>query len=338
MGDNKEKINSPDQTINIFDPETNVTEELRIQISLLATELAKINEETESKITEDITNAFIDGVVKNLEEAKEMVLNGPLVRGFNETRDPKIPNEIVKEFLVETFGKNISQKFLLGLVSKDDKFLMYRGSDSKKFALFGELGDKGLLKPVPGLFSVRYADTIEDYTKAALIMEGQTDPNKLQHIYKVRATAGSPKMMSKIQLRNFGIEKVSDYDYLNDLSLPDEDKMRAYILGTLAHEVAHRIEKTMEPKLLNDFQKIIEDEAHPTRGNYVSEYTKRHSEIYKSDLATITKEDFVESIRIYTTNPEFLKRNFPKRFNFILENLSFIKAGVVIEAIKKMGK
>ncbi len=116
----------------------------------------------------------------------------------------------------------------------------------------------------------------------------------------------------------------------------EEDGMRAYIFGTVAHEVAHRCEAQMSRGDFEEYHLIIKEETVPQRSKFVSDYVLRHSEVYGSNEQILFKEDFAEAVRIYTTNPDYLKTNYPRRFDFIEQNFPFIKPGGVIDAISKL--
>lgn len=112
--------------------------------------------------------------------------------------------------------------------------------------------------------------------------------------------------------------------------------MRAYILGTVAHEVIHRYEQQMDQAVFGEYYEIMKEELAPGGQSYLTEYVRKHKEAYKSSEKILFKEDLAESVRLYTTNPEYLEKNFPRRFAFIKKIFPFIKQGGVIEALRAL--
>jgi hypothetical protein len=164
-----------------------------------------------------------------------------------------------------------------------------------------------------------------------MIFEDGSSLTSLRHLYKVRADDGNPRGYALIRLRSFGVEKMEDFDYLSDLNLSEKDKMRAYILGTIAHKVAHRYEQQLSFQGLADvYLQIIDTEASEKRTRYVSDYVLRHEKVYNTNLFTILREDFAETVRIYVTNPNYLEKYYPQRFSFIQTHFPFIKPNGVI--------
>lgn len=274
--------------------------------------------------------------MQSLEEAERVMIHGPIIEGFAETKDPKIPNEAVTNFLHDCFGEEELRNAKIARIAKDDKYLIQRRRGEKFIEEGNALAKTGLVRNEEGMLFL--AEDREHYERAAMFLEGVDDPSKLKNTFKLRATAGISGGFHIIRLRSFGIEKSNDLDYLADVPLAsEEDKMRAYMLGVLAHEVAHRIEGHLDKMVFTGYTDIMEEERAPSlRPQYVSAYVVRHKEVFESNEHIMFQEDFADSVRIYVTNPKYLEQNYPRRFAFIRDHFPAIKAGSVVEAVKNL--
>ncbi len=283
-------------------------------------------------VAKNIDSALLCGVAQNLHEAVEILIEGPIITGFETTQDPSFSNQQIGTFLKFAFGEPALRRARIGQITKDDLYIMYKNNQKNEHILQGnELCDKGLIHWDHGWLA---AETKGAYLQAELYLEGIDDPSKLQHLYKIRASTGSSNGYETIDLHSFGIEQPEDYEYLRYLPLDRDGKMRAYMLGTLSHEVAHRCQKQLTEESLAGYRQIITEEVGPDRSKYVSDYVRRHKEVYGSSDDMLLGEDLAEAVRIYTTNPDFLKNHYPRRFVFIAQHMPFIKPGSVVEAIK----
>lgn len=299
----------------------------------MVSNIKQVVDDQPEKILENIDEALLYNVARNLLEAKEIITSGPIITGFEETDDPKIPDRAVKEFLKNTFGLDALRKSKVGRITKDDKYLLYRGYSTKHVQEGNELVAKGFLKREES--GELIAETKEDYIKAEMFLEGINNPENLQHIYKIRATSELSPFYSKIKLRRFGIEKSSDFAYLKNLPLNSEDdRMRAYIFGTIIHEMTHALVQKLDPKILEQYKTIISSDQ--SQEKYVSEYVLKHKKQYDSDDQEIAVEDLAEAMRIYATNSKYLKGNFPERLNFVEKCFPYIKSDTVSEAVKSI--
>lgn len=272
------------------------------------------------------------GFAKDMKEAKEVLINGPKIEGFEETQDVKISNKKVSEFLENAFGKDILRKCMIALIYKDDRFIIKCDNIEKT----NELAKKFNLNFLAGT-NLRVADNREDYIKAEMYLEGVDSENELKHLYKVRATAGFESEFAKIDLHSFGVEKSDDFDYLNEHKLltSEDQKMKAYILGTIVHEVVHRMEQRGKEDMLKfkQYEKIVEKEACADK-KFVSDYVRRHKDLYDSSEYQTVREDFAEAVRIYLTNADYLKAKYKQRYKFIKDNYPFIKENSIVDILK----
>lgn len=293
-------------------------------------EICKLTGESPESSSYYLDKILYSGLVKDMAEAQDILINGPKIQGFEETLDVKIPNKKVSEFLAIAFGKDVLRKSMIALIDKDDRYLI-KCDDAEKTNV---LKDKFDLDYFEGT-NLRIANNKENYKKAEMYLEGVDDESKLKHLYKVRATAGIESGFAKIDLHSFGVEKSGDFDYLKESKLltSEDEKMRAYILGTAGHEVAHKIEPKGEEE--KEYAKIVEEEKDGEE-KFVSDYVRRHKDLYGSDPHRVLMEDFTENIRIYLTNADYLRTKFERRYKFIKEKYPFIKENSVIDIVKSL--
>ena len=117
--------------------------------------------------------------------------------------------------------------------------------------------------------------------------------------YGAEAGARGDKGRS-IQLKSFCVEHAKNYDYLADLKLAEDDKKRAYILGTLIHEVSHHLAKNFTPEQRLEYRRIVQEETSPHRSRYCTDYVLRHEKIYNSDEESILDDDFCGKSPLFT--------------------------------------
>ena len=289
-------------------------------------DVVAVTGEAPALIRENIDSLLVSLVAEDISQAKEILINGPLVLGFTETNDPRIPNERVRQFLSETFGLPNIRRAMIGKITKDDQWLILTIERTN------DIIGRGLAQGHTTAHSLVLAKSKDDYLEVEKLLEGVSSPDLLKHVYKVRATAGVKSGFHTIDIHSWGVEKSSDYDYLENCGLEsEEDKMRACILGVIAHEVSHRYMGQLPKTALPEYQKIIDGETIPSRKKYVSDYVLRHAEVYGTAEPELLDEDLADSVKIYATNPRFLEQKFPERFAFIKKYLPFVKAGGVVD-------
>ncbi len=308
--------------------------ELRSSFNGIVQEVIDKTGDPNETVSRDIDSVLLCGIATDLFEARDIMVEGPIIRGFEETEDPKISNELVRKFLKDTFGMAAVRRARVGRISKDDRYLIYRSYSNDRHTEEGnELLRQGVASWGEGGMIV--TQDKEHYLRAEIYLEKAEDPDKIQHLYKIRATAGDSNGFLQIQLHSFGVEKSADFDYLSGIPLEEEsDKLRAYILGTVAHEIAHRYEDQIPKQVFDRYRELMQQETTPQREKYVTDYVLKHEKVYGSNPDLLFDEDFAEAIRVYTTNAEYLKNNYPGRFQFIKDNFPFIRENGVTEALK----
>lgn len=206
----------------------------------VATEISKVAGESK-ELNKDYLDKLLDsGFAADMLEAKDILVNGPKIKGFEETEDVKIPNKKVSEFLEDAFTKPILRKCFIAAIKKDDKWLI-KGTGAKDINKMNELLHKFNVD-LHGT-DILITPNKEEYLRVAMHLENVNDPNELKHLYKLRGTAGYEGGFAKMDLHSFGVEKPSNFDYLEEQELltSEEQKMQAYILGGIGHEVVHRM-------------------------------------------------------------------------------------------------
>jgi len=265
-------------------------------------EIAGITNRDPKDIENEINGTIAENKIENLSEAKELITSGIVIRGFENSKDiPPMSDDLVKDFLNNTFTKDFLKNNEVSRILKNQNYYYTKNS------------------------FVETAGDRDTYLKEEMKLEGVDSPEELKHIYKIRAKIMGDNFKETIRLGNFEFENPSTLDHIKNLEIESEEKQSIlYILGTIAHEIAHKYEKQIDFK---EYQGLIKGE-----NEAVSEYVNNHIKLYGSKKEKIAMEDFAEAIRIYVTNPEYLKENYPLRFGFI-ENLSIAKAGGALSSI-----
>lgn len=324
----KRKLSAMEELHLLGEEDKKQLDMIKNNFTKVISEVSELTGESQESCDYYLDKILFSGLVEDLEEAKYILVNGPKIKGFEETQDVKISNKKVSEFLKTAFGKDILRKSMIALIDKDDRFIIKCDNKEKS----DELKDRFNLDFLDGM-NLRVANNKEDYIKAEMFLEGVDDESKLKHLYKVRATAGIESGFAKIDLHSVGVEKSDDFDYLKEHALltSEDEKMRAYILGIIGHEVAHKIEP--QGKESEEYAKTVEEEISGDK-KFVSDYVRRHKDLYGSTQQRVLKEDFTESVRIYLTNGDYLKTNFERRYKFIKDNYPFIKEDSIVDALK----
>lgn len=305
--------------------------ELREIFNSITQECTLFSNKDPKKIALFIDNAFGSKSVDTLQEAKEIFLNGPKIEGFNTKDEVGLDGVDIKEFLERTFTRELIRDCNLLRIEKNGEYQLTCDENTKAYTL----RDKGLV--YFELPSHMFAVTREDYLIAEMSLEGVENVEKLDHRFKLRALKGSENNLGKIILNNFEFTDLDSFDYLKMEELDSNTKkMKAYALGVVAHEVAHAYEHNLEDNIRNEYERILNTEVSPFREKYVTDYVMNHWRLYGSDQKLIFSEDFAETVRIYTTNPEYLKQYYPCRYSFIEDNIPDIKPGSVLEQLPEI--
>jgi hypothetical protein len=324
----------------ISDDEEVLLKKLEVDFSETIKEINATTNNDPEEVLKNIDSILEYQMAKDLVEAKEILINGPIIEGFGTTKDPQMPDESVRQFLKDAFGLEALKKAKVARVTKDDQYMIFLGYNFQ----YGDKGAELVKQGVADWDGYDHTRLIlknkEDYLRAAMFLEEVDSPDRLEHAFKVRASSGDPGGFSIIRLRSFGVEKSSELDFLTNTTEFDneDDKIRALMLGVITHEVAHGYEKQEKEEISDEYKQIIKEENNPQGTQYVSAYVLKHKEKYGSNEHAIFREDFADAVRIYVTNPEYLRGSYPRRFAFISQNLPFIKAGAISMAIKSMAK
>ena len=295
---------------------------------------SNLDEQVVAALLED---AMLFIVTEDRDQLEGIITSGPIIEGFSDSQDYDLNDETVRDFLQAAFGTKVLRDSKVGRIKKDDEYMLIIPSNaSKRFnQLLDEMVSNGLIRRFGGVTNMVIATTKQTYEQVEMILEGQTDPTALEHTYKIRASAGQSMGFSEVVLHSFAAEKPDQFDYLESLPLSNVEKMRAYILGTIVHEVAHRWESA-----LGEAGKAMRDQVSefisPKEGKtaYVSGYVNIHAEVYGTNSFDLMIEDFAESVRIYATNPEWLQSHFPERFALVQHHLPFLKPGMILDFVK----
>lgn len=141
------------------------------------------------------------------------------------------------------------------------------------------------------------------------------------------------------------VKAISDNMYIGGVCFNNSDLIvlgnvnERRLKNVIAHEVAHQLDNNSKKfsKMLRIYGIIAKDE-----GGFVTDYAKKG--FY--DFGTAYSEDFAEAVGMYYTDENRLKRNFPRRYEFIdalLHDSDFkdmvkhLKEGEVIDVPTKYG-
>jgi len=256
--------------------------------------------------------------------AGEFVKEIPYVSGFNNSTDSSLSDSGVKNFLVGTFGKPLLIKGMVAGIEKSDDYAAtihpYDGTPEYQGLL--KAIEQGLITEHQSHFIFPDQDT---YTAVEALFEN-CEPAKITHRFRNRALAGAGEFMEAIRIYNHSIEDLSHFPYLEGLAVSSEQLRAVYILGTIAHEVAHAIYGFGDTAI---YQRIVNNETPQDRlgvTDYAREYlgTARNAQ-RPDDL--FYNEDFSETMRLYVSNPAYLQLHFPRRTAYIAEHYPSIVPG-----------
>lgn len=311
-------------------------DQLRLEFQESVQRVQEATQLEESAVVVLLEDAMLFIVTENINQLESILTTGPIIEGFTESQDYQLTDETVRSFLQTAFGIEELRGSKVGRVKKDDEYMLIipsNASDSFKDML-QEMISEGLIRRSTAANMV-IAETKDAYEQVELKLEGKTEPTDLDHTYKIRASSGHTMGFSEIDFHSFAVERPDQFDYLESLPLTDDEKMRAYILGTIAHEVAHRWESSLGEDG-KDMRDQVSGFIAPQNGEsrYVSGYVSKHAKIYGTDQYVLMQEDFAESIRIFMTNPDYLQTHFPDRFGLVQQHLPFLKPGIILDFVK----
>jgi ribosomal protein S17E len=265
-------------------------------------EIVSITNRDPKDIKNEIDGIVTENKIENLSEAKELITSGIIIRGFENSKDvPPMSANFIKDFLNNTFPKDFLKNNGVSRIIKSQDYYYNKNS------------------------FIETTGNRDTYLNEEMKLEAVDSLEKLKHVYKIRAKVGGDNYKETIRLGNFEFDNPSTLDHIKNLEIESEEKQNIlYVLGTIAHEIAHKYEKKIN---LEEYQSLISEED-----KVVSEYVNNHIKLYGSNKETIAMEDFAETIRIYVTNPKYLKENYPLRFSLI-DKLSIAKVGGVLSLV-----
>lgn len=135
--------------------------------------------------------------------------------------------------------------------------------------------------------------------------------------------------LSVVDIYNHKYGDISQYKYLDNYS--EENKIRAYILGTIAHEIGghHFCNKVLKLSERKEYKEICKNEETDKSVTY---YVEKHKKgIF---FGNIYDEDFSESMRRFVTDYDEFKNEFPKRARFIEKKFPEVAKNGIKDFIK----
>ncbi|MBU6431596.1 MAG: hypothetical protein KGJ58_00290 [Patescibacteria group bacterium] len=118
----RKRLSQLDELNLLTEEEKQTLEELRAEFAKVINEVAEAAGDDPVEIQKNLDTALAHNVAKDLLEAKEIMINGPIVEGFEETQDARIPNASIREFLKAAFTPEALRKARIGRIEKDDKY------------------------------------------------------------------------------------------------------------------------------------------------------------------------------------------------------------------------
>lgn len=223
--------------------------------------------------------------MRNQEEGDRPVQEMILV-GFEQ--DPDFAS--LAQFLRENFGHSFTQK------------LSIKEINYQKDAVYFRLSDKQYYIPLENFLSLieTFPSLLEHKLRAQAFSKWNT---------QIRLQQDKAPLNTPINIFAFLPSDLAKVQYLEDVA--EEDKMKLYKLGTVAHEIAHHLyDYLFTSEDLSAWKTVVEVE------NFSTDYAATYEETNFSN-----DEKFSEAIRLYTTVPQYLASHFPEVFAFIKNKL-----------------
>lgn len=314
----------------ISEDEKQKLEEINIEFKDASQKLAKLRNISENEADNLLVDVSSCDGLTSFSEAINRLTKGPEVAGFNnnDSSQFKFTNEELLSVLKTSFGLDALLNGRVMKITKMNGFPV-RCKDTG-------YGNECLKK-----YNARWSGSFlllpdkASYEQVEMFLEGKANPEEIEHSFKLRAGTDDAGGYTAIKIYEFAVEKSSHFDYLQELPLSEQGKMEAYFLGIVAHEVTHGLQAyALDRTIFNEYQKIMNEERVNELGHeFVSNYVDRHKKLYKSGKNEVLKEDSAEAVRIYLTNSEYLKKNYPKRYAFIQQNLPFVKENAITKTV-----
>lgn len=268
--------------------------------------------------------------------AKDFILGVPYVEGFGDSSDTALEDNEVEAWLRDSFGIALLLSSKTFGVTKSDEYLLkatpYMGTSVAKAV--DKARKQGLISSeLRGLYVV---PTRLAYTQFAALLEGR-ESDRIEHLYRNRAVEADFKPTDHLFLGNHSIEDVSAFDYTSGLDDLSEQQLRdLYILGTLTHEIAHKL-LFIGNIDFDTYKAVVDTELHPDQGKGVTDYTREYIENQRNpeNIGDVFyAEDFAETMRIYVSNAAYLQRHFPGRYALITNSFPTIDPNSALSLIR----
>lgn len=254
----------------------------------------------------------------------------PDVDGFTKYSEFGVTDANVSQCLWRLFGTSRLAEAKVSKVSKRNDFLIFipENASTKFKSIINDFVELGLLQSRTK--NVLSARNRSDYETVERDLEGKCSADTLNHTYKARATAGELDKPSAIDLHSFSTDTLESFDYLQDLPFSPTEKMKIYLLGTVVHEVMHRLEQA------SSVGSAIRAEI--TGGNYKqwrakekfsSQYVARHALDFGSSPETVLAEEVAELVRIFVTNPLWMLSHNEEGFRLVNKYFDFFIPGIL---------
>lgn len=308
------------------DEERQGLEDIEWTFSIATDKLSRLRSMPVQEADNILMHVFNYRGLKSVDDAIERLTKGPKIEGFEKTDlfEFDFTNEELRTMLERSFGLNAILKSRLLEIAKVDGFPVL----CRDVAFGNDCIPKYGAKWEGGFLVLPDRKSYED---VEMQLEGVFDPKELQHSFKIRAGTDISGGFGTVKVYEFILEQPSHFDYLQGLPMSDQDKMRAYFLGIIAHEVVHSMQAFgIDRSASDEYRALAAQEHSDTLGHkFVTQYVDRHHNIYKSNEHETLGEDFAEAVRIYLTNSDYLKQHFPRRYQFIQQNLSFVNENAI---------
>jgi hypothetical protein len=275
-------------------------------------------------------------LTENTADTKDLFMEIPKVEGFREDDEIGLSIKQVDRFLDNSFERKFLKSTGIIKIRKNSIYQIRIPENPAYYDREAELKKEGLIDKEYGHFT-RDRDS---YLEVAKVLEGVKKEEDLDHRFKLKAYQDDNYTgLGLLYLNSFEFTDYREVDYLNMKRLDtDEKRMKAYALGVITHEISHANEGNLSKEQIQIYSRIIEEEKSGLRDRYVTDYVLKHERLFKSHGNIIRNEDLAETVRIYSTNPQYLMKNYPRRYRFIKENFKWIKEGSVIDFLEREGE
>jgi hypothetical protein len=287
--------------------------------------LSKLRNIPEEEADNLLTETSVCEGMTGFDEAIERLTKGPKISGFEN-------NEEISNALKASFGPNALLEGRIMEIAQKKGFLIscpYESSGSICVERYGAKWQDGLL----------LAPDENSGEKIEMFLEHKNKPEELSHSFRLRAVADSTNGHTNIKVYEFNYGKFIDFDYMRQLLLPEQDKTKVRFFGCIAHEVMHGIKAfKLDKQIFKEYQMIaVQEHSKGMTHKFVTDYVDRYIEPYKrnNDEAYLASEDLPEAVRIYLSNSDYLKYNYPRRYAFIKRHLPYVKENAILEIVSQ---